>query len=955
MKLAKTTIFVLLLIVCLPFAAAQRVYNYDIPDVSEACEEKHEEASNFADILDNDLIQALEVLAASAYTVCTVMNTITRVMNLIAEVVGMFTPEAGCCAKQVLANIGVAACVEMATIYDSYKWDVPPAMKQLCGFVSCGWCTGAGVGEIGGVELDKFTLGAIPQTIQGQGTGLGQFGIGPYDNIYTAIGCACPIAVLYNLRKLKNIYETYDCCVQQSCQAGQSTEECDHFLSTATCMYWEGSILKSLVNVLLSYVANAIKGIIPETLLQSWQFNCALVILDLWQAQDIIDNVQDALGWLTDSFNDPVCEDIELEEVEEKAGQATSAMVMYGNKGKKIDALLGVVPFEWNEEVQAHTIGEAESRPGAIAYYLTRGSGIQATPYLKLDHNQALQWEEEYKAIETKYTSEPDKEKRQLAAMKEFMEGKVRAGEVNPLQLYSITEGLLSMAGISAPVLQKGGNYYIPGKVLAQQLQDQAISLEEGKQELQKTARPIYDILRTDTITSLQNNPDKQKQYAELLQRMQKNDGDFGTALDMYEYLEKEDPATFLISTAKLKAGALLAGKEFDKVFDDATQAYVGIESTLQNLRLIQQKAEQGIIGPETIQTLLHRQGELESIANRFNDIRKRTIDADAGIVNIQNQIPEYQKQREAAFEALTEEAKKVFGEDNVGDTEWGETLLTDQQKEQMKDNEVYKKFLASEEKIKDAEKQIKELEKSKESIQEDQLLLLQDVEARITEFARSEFLDAKTFYDDGKAFQVQKIGEKYSIVELDENGNPKEETRKEIQNPDIQRAEDLGKRIATLRAAQYEITFQLLQLTLGKLANEWIQNKCEEDWDASDSDYNTNVNVNPSLDPPPVTSTTRETGICLHIDDHSFTLQAERRANIYEYSWSIGNCKASMSYQIIFRGPGTERVAKQNTVSSGVYASGKEQIRDASTYTHVCFIHTKEGATGSQCFPVSQ
>ena len=52
-----------------------------LPGPVEACIDKSTEISGFADVLDNKIIGSLEKLVALGYTVCTIMNTINRVMN----------------------------------------------------------------------------------------------------------------------------------------------------------------------------------------------------------------------------------------------------------------------------------------------------------------------------------------------------------------------------------------------------------------------------------------------------------------------------------------------------------------------------------------------------------------------------------------------------------------------------------------------------------------------------------------------------------------------------------------------------------------------------------------------------------------------------------------------------------------------------------------------------------
>ena len=236
-------------------------------------------------------------------------------INTIASIVGMW--EGQCCKIPLEIN----ACNKIEMRFKKWKQWYKPA-QGFCCVVNCGWCTGGGCGKIGGVEMSKVSLGEIPNVVKptpvatdqegvseigGRGVdapgGIGQFHLSPYDNIYTAVGCMCPTAILFNIRKLKTVYQTYECCVEQSCALGQSTTECEHYLDTATCMYWEGSLYMMLVNVVLSFAARLVAKLIPKVLVQNKMLSCLLGLLDIWQTKDVFNRVKAAMDWTKKTFS----------------------------------------------------------------------------------------------------------------------------------------------------------------------------------------------------------------------------------------------------------------------------------------------------------------------------------------------------------------------------------------------------------------------------------------------------------------------------------------------------------------------------------------------------------------------------------------------------------------------------------------------------------------------------
>jgi hypothetical protein len=140
-----------------------------------------------------------------------------------------------------------------------------------------------------------------------------EYKLDPFENIYTAVGCLCPTAILFNLRKLYLIYQTFDCCMTSSCSKGISVKGCYNYLDKATCMYWEGSIADMVIDVIFQLILQAFAKKVVE-----WAVNklkeiigtMASGILALANVASAIPGLIDAYAWLEKQFDDPKCEDL---------------------------------------------------------------------------------------------------------------------------------------------------------------------------------------------------------------------------------------------------------------------------------------------------------------------------------------------------------------------------------------------------------------------------------------------------------------------------------------------------------------------------------------------------------------------------------------------------------------------------------------------------------------------
>jgi len=284
------------------------------------CSSKGKQVSSFVDIMDSDVIKVLETVASIMFVICTIASAIDTIINTVYNVLG-------CCVPNVF---NIYACTYKESEGKVWGMFFGTIVKPICCFVNCGWCSGddsSCMGVVGEVLDAGGVLGDVPPLLdQGDqsAAGIGQFHLSPYDNIYVALGCMCPVAILFNLRKLKTIYQTYDCCMNQACEHGFSTQPCDDMLGEATCMYWEGSIYNMLIKIILSIIAKYVGDLIiklAEHLGLMQILYCPLALWDLAQVPATIEGVKSAWEWMDQTFDEPDCADLGFAELKPDPGR----------------------------------------------------------------------------------------------------------------------------------------------------------------------------------------------------------------------------------------------------------------------------------------------------------------------------------------------------------------------------------------------------------------------------------------------------------------------------------------------------------------------------------------------------------------------------------------------------------------------------------------------------------
>lgn len=368
-----------------------------LPDPGQQCIDKEKSVSTLVQIMDNGIISTLEKVASIMFMITTVMSAIDTLINTVYNAIG-------CCAPN---PINAIPCGYKELQGKVWALSYAP-VKTLACFTSCGWCTGGGdcmgvMGFANGVP----NLGQIPGVIkqpespdnpEGTVPGIGQFHLSPYENIYTAIGCACPIAILFNLRKLKTIYQVNSCCIEQACKKGLSTEACATQLSEATCMYWRGSLLKMFVKALFSVITSFIYKKVLALLVQvhlADALYCPLSLWDLAHVPDTLKGIKASWEWMSATFKEPTCENLGFEKIDEqmRSGIWTSSEginTLTLNDKNKDGRYDGVTPNYNKKTVKLDDLPqELKDNPafqkGAITQYQTRAETGELATYYEVD------------------------------------------------------------------------------------------------------------------------------------------------------------------------------------------------------------------------------------------------------------------------------------------------------------------------------------------------------------------------------------------------------------------------------------------------------------------------------------------------------------------------------------------------------------------------------------------
>ncbi|MCK5281881.1 MAG: hypothetical protein KAK00_00570 [Nanoarchaeota archaeon] len=294
----------------------------------DQCVSRTEKVSAIAEFADSGPGQLLEKISSTLFFLATLVNTVDFGLALLGRIIGHQGPVAdtNCCVS-VFGNVGLCQANYGAFIVNKIK-QIGFPLNAIYSIATCECCSSPGEWDkIGGLlklggSGGMCPLGNLANLLPiEEGSGLDKAHISAFDNIFTAFGCMCPVAILFNLRKLKTIYQVYNCCTEEACKNGINTISCERQLDEALCMYYEGSLKKTLITVFTSIVAGYIFKMFEEnikTLLSSKYSSCIMAVFDLMQIPGRLQTLMGAYKWLTHSFDEPVCKDLGFADAKER-------------------------------------------------------------------------------------------------------------------------------------------------------------------------------------------------------------------------------------------------------------------------------------------------------------------------------------------------------------------------------------------------------------------------------------------------------------------------------------------------------------------------------------------------------------------------------------------------------------------------------------------------------------
>jgi len=274
-----------------------------IPDPVESCLAKKVESDEFVEDLDSGPIKTLESIAATLYFTCTAWSTLSVIQKTYRSAIGTTD----------FCKTGNEPICSINSIEEIKATAVGRVMTEMCGYVECD--TGKITGLVGLEGIDESV-----RTFTG---------LGPFDNIYTSIAFLCPVGILHNLRKLKTIYQVKSCCIEQACKNGINVESCERQFSEATCMYWEGSIYSSLIGIGIHLVSLAVAYLFADEVKEllekagSWPG----LIKSLFGAYQHIQKLQSTFEWMSQTFSEPNCEDLNFDDIKYGGARRASSIV----------------------------------------------------------------------------------------------------------------------------------------------------------------------------------------------------------------------------------------------------------------------------------------------------------------------------------------------------------------------------------------------------------------------------------------------------------------------------------------------------------------------------------------------------------------------------------------------------------------------------------------------------
>jgi len=289
----------------------------DLPSPANICTQKSEDIEDFLDMMESDIIKTLTDISNMLYALTTVASTINTVIEALACIFpGSSESTGGICKLPIygegLCSVISGVAVGWAGVYKSFA--------TLSDLLMCG----KGEYQLGWWQWCSGNL-------------LGPIDAKPFDNIYTAISCLCPTAILFNLRKLKLMYQTFNCCVKAACSKGISTTSCYKYLDQATCNYWEGSIVNMIIDLIVQEVGQWLMDKLVDYLVDYVFAESTreqiISCIKLVQGAFLLLDLETTIQWVDKQFNDPDCSVLMIDASLGNYSTGTTSVSLIDNNG----------------------------------------------------------------------------------------------------------------------------------------------------------------------------------------------------------------------------------------------------------------------------------------------------------------------------------------------------------------------------------------------------------------------------------------------------------------------------------------------------------------------------------------------------------------------------------------------------------------------------------------------
>ncbi|MCB9362430.1 hypothetical protein H6504_03260 [Candidatus Woesearchaeota archaeon] len=296
---------------------------------------------------------ALEGIATMLFALCSIYNGIATVMTAISTITG---------TKECCWTMGCVSSEAQEQTKNVFYWGFA---HHLCSYIMNGMCGGTDIFG-SGEGTDMLGMDGVEDIEYGE---WGQ-SLNPYSSIYVAMFCLNIVAMVFHMRNLETMYKVHDCCIEQACANGLPTATCDAYLDEQLCMFWQGSIIGPMLQILWNFASEFVVKYLSELGVHVSLPTCLKVALDLVSIPMTLMNVINSLDMLFNTPSDPDCSDLGFEEIGHTHNQQPPDYVGLLSEDK-------LVQTTFDNNVKTTHIYEIDTKSDSISMTLVTGTEIK--------------------------------------------------------------------------------------------------------------------------------------------------------------------------------------------------------------------------------------------------------------------------------------------------------------------------------------------------------------------------------------------------------------------------------------------------------------------------------------------------------------------------------------------------------------------------------------------------